>query len=114
MPDDAPNSDAQKTAHITLPVEGMTCASCSARVERQLAKLDGVVAASVNLAAEVASVSEVVVSCVTDSPDLEEVALGPECVGGLRLLVRCQSLARAQPTEGHAHRCRRRAQPLRR
>lgn len=46
-----------QSAHITLPVEGMTCASCSARVERQLAKLDGVDVASVNLAAETADVS---------------------------------------------------------
>jgi len=41
---------------ITLPIEGMTCASCSARIERQLAKLDGVQTASVNLATEVADV----------------------------------------------------------
>ena len=41
---------------ITLPVEGMTCASCSARIERQLSKLNGVVDAAVNLAAETADV----------------------------------------------------------
>ena len=46
-----------KYVHITLPIEGMTCASCSARVERQLAKLDGVEASSVNLAADEAAVS---------------------------------------------------------
>lgn len=45
-----------KAAHITLPVEGMTCASCSARIERQLAKLDGVDHAAVNLAAETADI----------------------------------------------------------
>lgn len=43
--------------HITLPVEGMTCASCSARIERQLVKLDGVETAAVNLATETADVS---------------------------------------------------------
>ena len=42
--------------HITLPIEGMTCASCSARIERQLAKLKGVEAAAVNLATETADV----------------------------------------------------------
>ncbi|HEY9080727.1 heavy metal translocating P-type ATPase [Magnetovibrio sp.] len=42
--------------HITLPVEGMTCASCSARIERQLSKLDGIETAAVNLAAETADV----------------------------------------------------------
>jgi Cu+-exporting ATPase len=39
-----------------LTIEGMTCASCAARVERQLNKLDGVTA-SVNLATETAAVT---------------------------------------------------------
>ena len=39
-----------------LPIEGMTCASCVARLERALAKVPGVAAASVNLASETASV----------------------------------------------------------
>ncbi|MGD0605611.1 MAG: heavy metal translocating P-type ATPase [Streptosporangiaceae bacterium] len=39
-----------------LAIEGMTCGSCAARVERQLNKLDGVTA-SVNLATETATVS---------------------------------------------------------
>ena len=37
---------------ITLPVEGMTCASCVARVEKTLKKIDGVETANVNLATE--------------------------------------------------------------
>lgn len=41
---------------LTLPVAGMTCASCSTRVERALKKLPGVRSASVNLATETASV----------------------------------------------------------
>jgi len=45
------------SSHITLPIEGMTCASCSARIERQLAKLTGVQEASVNLIAETADVT---------------------------------------------------------
>ena len=44
------------TTRITVPVEGMTCASCSGRLERVLSKLDGVEAASVNLATERATV----------------------------------------------------------
>ncbi len=40
----------------SLPIEGMTCASCVARVERALQKLPGVAEASVNLATEAASV----------------------------------------------------------
>ena len=40
----------------SLPIEGMTCASCVARVEKALQKLPGVSEASVNLATETASV----------------------------------------------------------
>ena len=40
----------------TLPVEGMTCASCVGRVEKALSALPGVREASVNLATEVATV----------------------------------------------------------
>ena len=39
-----------------LAVEGMSCASCVARIERQLAHLDGVAQAAVNLGTERASV----------------------------------------------------------
>jgi len=41
---------------ITLPIEGMTCASCVTRVERALKRTPGVAAASVNLASEKALV----------------------------------------------------------
>ena len=40
----------------SLPIEGMTCASCVGRVERALQKMPGVVEASVNLVTEAASV----------------------------------------------------------
>ncbi len=43
------------TEHVELPITGMTCASCAARVEKKLNKLDGV-EASVNYATERASV----------------------------------------------------------
>jgi Cu+-exporting ATPase len=42
---------------LVLPVEGMTCASCSARVGRALTRLDGVEAANVNFATHRAAVS---------------------------------------------------------
>ena len=42
---------------VSLPVEGMTCASCSARIERVIGKLPGISSASVNLASEYADVS---------------------------------------------------------
>jgi Cu+-exporting ATPase len=41
---------------LSLPVEGMTCASCVNRVERFLSRADGVATASVNLANERATV----------------------------------------------------------
>jgi Cu+-exporting ATPase len=42
---------------IELEIGGMTCASCAARVEKKLSKLDGVVLANVNYATELASVA---------------------------------------------------------
>jgi Cu+-exporting ATPase len=41
---------------ITLPIGGMTCASCVSHVERALWSVDGVVSATVNLATEKATV----------------------------------------------------------
>ena len=44
------------TTETTLQVEGMTCASCVARVEKALLKVPGVQGATVNLATEKASI----------------------------------------------------------
>jgi Cu+-exporting ATPase len=44
------------TKHVDLPVGGMTCASCSTRVQKGLSEMEGVTQATVNLAAERASV----------------------------------------------------------
>ncbi|MDI3313105.1 MAG: heavy metal translocating P-type ATPase [Mycobacterium sp.] len=46
---------ADMTRHIELRIGGMTCASCAARIERKLNKIEGVVAA-VNFATETASI----------------------------------------------------------
>ncbi len=43
-------------AHLDLPISGMTCASCAARVEKRLNRLDGV-EATVNYATERAAVT---------------------------------------------------------
>jgi Cu+-exporting ATPase len=51
-PGDAPG----KEARWAFPVEGMTCASCVARVEKALSRVEGVSRASVNLAANTATV----------------------------------------------------------
>ena len=41
-----------KIEKLSLPVEGMTCASCVSRVEKTIAKFDGVKSVNVNLATE--------------------------------------------------------------
>jgi Cu+-exporting ATPase len=47
---------ASNDGATTLPIEGMTCASCVRRVEKALANVPGVTSANVNLATENASV----------------------------------------------------------
>src|ERR671910_3338870 len=49
--------DEEQLARIDIPVAGMTCASCVRRVERALEKQQGVAEASVNFAAEKASLT---------------------------------------------------------
>ncbi len=49
-------ADTPGAVSLTIQVGGMTCASCSARVERATGKLDGVLSSSVNLATERATV----------------------------------------------------------
>ncbi|MDR2390666.1 MAG: heavy metal translocating P-type ATPase, partial [Planctomycetota bacterium] len=44
-------------AEATIPVGGMSCAACAARIEKVLGRLDGVTAVSVNFASEKARVS---------------------------------------------------------
>src|SRR5829696_9079470 len=50
-------NEKERLARITIPVTGMTCASCVRRVERALSGEEGVAEASVNFAAEKASVT---------------------------------------------------------
>src|SRR5665647_1414543 len=50
-------SDNRATVQETLPIVGMTCASCVSRVERALRKPAGVLTAEVNLATEKATVT---------------------------------------------------------
>jgi|GEM_PF-9161 len=48
--------DEQRKKAVTIPIGGMTCAACANRIERVLAKKEGVLRVSVNLAAEKATV----------------------------------------------------------
>ena len=52
----APHDHGHQPARLSLPIEGMTCASCVRRVEQALAKVPGVRSASVNLATERADI----------------------------------------------------------
>jgi Cu+-exporting ATPase len=61
-PDEAPAADVTTAASappgsVTLGIIGMTCSSCSAVIEKTLARVPGVVSANVNLAAETASIT---------------------------------------------------------
>src|SRR3972149_7265957 len=49
------NESDIKIKKLNLPVEGMTCASCVARVEKAISKVEGVKNVSVNFATEKAS-----------------------------------------------------------
>lgn len=53
LPQGAPKGAAQT---LTLPIKGMTCATCSTRLERVLSKVPGVVKSQVNLASEQAHI----------------------------------------------------------
>ena len=52
----SPSPAAATADRLRFPVLGMTCASCAGRIERALAAVPGVAAATVNLAAETADV----------------------------------------------------------
>ncbi|MCL5031580.1 MAG: heavy metal translocating P-type ATPase [Bacteroidetes bacterium] len=61
--------EAKEIKTLTLPVEGMTCASCVARVEKALKKIDGVDNVNVNFATE-----KVTLSFDDDKVDLTKLA----------------------------------------
>jgi P-type Cu+ transporter len=56
QPVPAPVPEGTKPGDVTLPIEGMTCASCVRRIEKALSRVDGVEQANVNLATEKAHV----------------------------------------------------------
>jgi P-type Cu+ transporter len=86
------------SALLRLRIEGMTCTSCAARVERAIAKVPGVVDASVNLATEVADVR-----IVSGGAAAAELVAAVENAGyGARTLVEDQQAPAGAPESGGA------------
>jgi len=79
---------------LTLPVEGMTCASCIARVEKALTTTDGIESASVNLATE-----KVTVSFDSTKADLGQLSRAVENAG-YRLIVPSRVKENGRPESG--------------
>ncbi|MCX7922435.1 MAG: heavy metal translocating P-type ATPase [Clostridia bacterium] len=50
------NEEASSGSKVDLKITGMSCAACSAKVERKLNKMEGIIKAAVNLATEKAAV----------------------------------------------------------
>ncbi|MCL4689683.1 MAG: heavy metal translocating P-type ATPase [Burkholderiales bacterium] len=76
---------------LELKVEGMTCASCVARVEKALLKVPGVEAASINLATETASLAA--------PPALAEAAIAAVRKAGYEAAVKTEA-PEAEPAAG--------------
>ncbi|HSN21928.1 MAG TPA: heavy metal translocating P-type ATPase [Usitatibacter sp.] len=74
---------------IDLKVEGMTCASCVARVEKALRKVPGVEEASVNLATETATIQA--------DPSVVQAALAAIAKAGYEASLREEGAAEAEP-----------------
>lgn len=81
--------------NLTLTVEGMTCASCVARVEKTIQKIEGVESVSVNLATEKAAIS------FTKKTDLNLIASVVE-EAGYRLVLPEQNYSNADVSPDHA------------
>ncbi len=78
----------------TLAVEGMTCASCVARVEKTLKQMPGVESSSVNLATE-----KVTVSYDPKQTDLPDLAKAVENAGYALVLPKPEAAAKHEPAE---------------
>ncbi len=75
--------DGEKGLSLKLPVQGMTCAACSARLEKVLNRLPGIREARVSLATE--SVTLDLDDCLASRYD-DRVDAGKEGANLLRLL----------------------------
>ncbi|MGC9336137.1 MAG: copper ion binding protein, partial [Anaerolineae bacterium] len=85
------------TAHVELPITGMTCANCAATVERTLNRMPGVVDANVNFATERASVDYIpgVASVTAMVQAIEQAGYGVVQAGEAETLEDVEAQARA-------------------
>ncbi|HUR77065.1 MAG TPA: heavy metal translocating P-type ATPase [Acidimicrobiales bacterium] len=84
-------TEASDTHHVQLTIGGMTCASCAARIEKKLNRIDGV-AATVNFATETATAD------VPADVDVERLIDAVEAVGYTAVVPRA-----ASTKSGEAH-----------
>jgi P-type Cu+ transporter len=83
-PGEAPTPTAERPPEeVRLAITGMTCASCSARIERKLSKVAGVESATVNLATEKAVVSFTAPVTVDEIvAEVQKTGYGATVIGG--------------------------------
>jgi len=80
--------------NVTLPVEGMTCASCVVRVEKTIKKIEGVESVSVNLATEKATI------LFAETTDLHSISSAVEDAG-CKLILPAQGFSSVKETNIH-------------
>ena len=85
-------TDLAPKSHVDLDVEGMTCASCAARIEKRLNRIDGV-QATVNFATDRASVD------LPDGVAVDEVLAAVEATGYHARPVASSSNAESTPSD---------------
>ncbi|MGQ0509977.1 MAG: heavy metal translocating P-type ATPase [Betaproteobacteria bacterium] len=86
----------QTSIQIRLPIEGMTCSSCVARVEKALTRVPGVSRAEVNLATETANVA------LAQGADPETLVAAVRKAGYETHLVAPNEEAAVEPTADHS------------
>ena len=88
------------TTTLTLSIEGMTCASCVARVEKAIAKVPGVEQVTVNLATETAAVTP---SAGADRVIVTQAVTQAVSNAGYSAAVHAADPSDAEAASGHAH-----------
>ncbi len=96
---EAPTRVEDEAVEVRLAISGMTCASCSARIERKLGKVDGIGSATVNLATEKALVSfSAPVTVEQILAEVKKTGYGAQVIGDSPPEPRTPATAPAAPT----------------